>query len=179
MKTANIWIAFTSQALTAFKARRLAEQEGDTYTGPMDEETYKIMSLMQSSDNRQRLYKSPTIASKTYHLFSLDITGNLAAAKDAIDLVTDRWPDHIIMIGAWWFDTGLQAGTSYTYDEEGEVTGITGTPAYPIHSAAWRLMPDVITYNADGTVDTVTPATSNADLRDINLVAGQAPRIFT
>jgi len=39
-------------------------------------------------------------------------------------------------------------------------------------------MPDVVAYDENGDVVSATPATSTADLRDINIVMGQAQRIF-
>jgi hypothetical protein len=57
-------------------------------------------------------------------------------------------------------------------------SGITGTPIYPIRSDTWKLMPDVITVDPNTEAVTTTAATSNADLRDVNLAAGQAPRMF-
>ena len=74
---------------------------------------------------------------------------------------------------------GRQAGTQWELDEEGERTGnVTGTPIYPIPAQAWRIMPPVNVYDENGDLVSSTPATSNADLRDINLLAGQAPRRF-
>jgi hypothetical protein len=46
----------------------------------------------------------------------------------------------------------------------------TGTPTYPLPNYLWRFMPD----DADGN----PTATSNADLRDVNLLAGQQFRVF-
>lgn len=47
-----------------------------------------------------------------------------------------------------------------------------GTPLYPIPTWLWMLMPD--------DPETGLPtASTNADLRDVNLLAGQAPRIFS
>ena len=50
--------------------------------------------------------------------------------------------------------------------EETYVSGMTGTPIYPIHAQYDKFMPD----DADGNPDPT--------LRDVNLLAGQAPRSF-
>jgi len=176
MSAVDLFIAFSDQAVTEFKARR----DDPDYSGPMDDRTYQVMSRMHDLDNRQRLFKTTTLAGKTYNLFSMIITGNLQAAKDAVDDVTAEWPTHIVAIGAWWFDTGLQVGTEGVYDEDGNLTGITGTPTYPIHAQTWRLLTDNFD-GYDGSGDPIyTPLTSNADIRPetINRCLGQADRRF-
>jgi len=167
----NVWMAFSEAAITEFKARR---SEPDEYDGPMDKTTFDIMSKMADLDVVQRLFKeTDPIGGKKYKLFSMVIRGNTVPAKAAIDYITAEWPTHIIMIGAWHRD-GRQAGTQWNEDH----TDVTGTPVYPVHAQAWRVMPDVVTYDDEGVELSRTPATSNADLRDINLLAGQEPRIF-
>jgi hypothetical protein len=158
----------------------------DDYSGPMDETTYKVLTKMYDIDNVQSMFKTTTAGGKTYTLFSLYLVGS-AKAKAAIDEMTAKWPGHFIVIGAWRWD-GRQVGTQFTYqdiiDEDNnvigqEVTGVTGTPTYPIPNAAYKLMPDVVTYNENGDETSRTVASSNADLRDINLLSGQSRRIFT
>ena len=43
---------------------------------------------------------------------------------------------------------------------------------------AYQIMPDIVTYDDYGNETSRTPATSNDDLRDINLIAGQHVRLF-
>lgn len=180
MSDVNVWLAMSQQALDQYRAKRT---QGDEYSGPMDDLTYKILDKMSDTDVVQGMFKKPTIGGKTYHLFSLYLSGSARVAQ-ALDYITEKWPGHIIALGVWWMD-GRQAGTEFTYSdpdpETGEVvvTGVTGTPVYPIPAAAWRIMPDTVTYDAEGVELNRTPATSNADLRDINLLSGQAPRQFT
>jgi hypothetical protein len=64
-------------------------------------------------------------------------------------------------------------------DPEDPSQGTTGDPVYPIPDDAYELMPDRVTYDEDGNETSRTPATSNDDLRDVNILAGQAPRDFT
>jgi hypothetical protein len=68
-------------------------------------------------------------------------------------------------LGSWWYDTGIQGGMQPPLIENDPPTG---TPFYPIPNNAYLFMPDL-----DG-----IPPTSNADLRDINLLFGQHPRDF-
>lgn len=167
----NVWIAFSDSALTQFKLRR---SNPSVYSGPMDDTTYRIMSKMSDMDNVQRLFKvTPPINGKTYTLFSLYVDAP-AKAQEAIDHLTTEWPTHFIVLGAWWTRSGLQVGTRY----DGEMN-ILGTPVYPVHPQTWRLMPDLVTYDQDGNETSRTPAASNSDLRQINLIAGQANRIFS
>ena len=175
MKIVDLWIAFSQQAIDEFIDRR---SDPDAYTGPMDNKTFKIMSRMADMENRQRLFNKVDAAGKTYTLFSLVIEGQLSQAQDAIDHITTEWPTHFIVVGAWWFDTGLQVGTNYTYDGDGNITGVTGSAVYPIPTQAYKVMPDEVTYDIDGNETSRTPASSNADLKDVNLILGQAPRDF-
>ena len=180
-KYANLWLALSSQALTEFRNRRT---QGDSYTGPMDDETYRILDKMSDQEVVKGMFKSPTIGGKTYNLFSVYLEGTAKAAR-AIEKLTTDWPTHFFVIGAWWMD-GRQIGTEWEIDEDelsetyGQRTGnVTGTPVYPIPAAAWRIMPDVVTYDSEGNEASRIPATSNADLRDINVLQGQQPRRFT
>lgn len=177
MSDVNVWFAISQQGLDAFKARRTAERNGTVYSGPMDDDTFEVLSKMHDQDVVAGMFKKPTIGGKVYSTFSVYLPGT-ARVQKAINDLTTKWPGHFIVVGAWWLD-GRQAGTQFTYDEDGNVTVVTGTPAYPIPANAWRIMPDQYTYNPDGTVATTVPATSNAQLRDINLLSGQSPRRFT
>jgi hypothetical protein len=60
------------------------------------------------------------------------------------------YPNQIAIVGAWGWD-GQQLGP----------------PHYPIPDYLWRFMPPEV------------GATSNADLVDVNLLMGQAPRDFS
>jgi hypothetical protein len=55
----------------------------------------------------------------------------------------------------------------------------TGNPIYPIPNNLYLFMPDIVEYDENGNEISRTPATSNDDLRDINLLVGQEPRDFT
>lgn len=196
MKQVDLWIAFSQQAVDEFKARR-ADEEG--YSGPMDDDTYKLMRRMQSQAVRERMFAKPTIGGKTYTSFNITLSGNLVRAKEHLDDLEAKWPSHFIVLGAFWFDTGLQVGVSYVLDSEGvrivtntiqvgtrdvyvegsnppefitepvfeDVYETTGTPVYPIPAQAWKLMPPEV------------GATDNAGLKDLNLIMGQAPRIYS
>lgn len=203
----NVWMALSAQAITEFKAKR---SQGDDYTGTMDDETFRILQLMSDTDVVQGMFNSPTFGEKTYSLFSLYIPGT-SEVKNALDYLEEKWPGHIVVIGAWWFD-GRQAGMTFVYGEveqdvigeitpgeydpeTGEeitppvqgiigtemvmqITGVEGDPLYPIHTQAYKLMPDTVTYDGGGVEIGRVPASSNSDLRDINLLAGQSPRSF-
>lgn len=157
----NLWVAISTQAITEFKAKR----DNPAYSGPMDEVTFKTLSRMHDQEVVMGLFKQATVSGKNYRLFSLYLEGS-AKAKDAIDDLIAKWPTHFFVIGAWWMD-GRQVGTEWGSDEEGAII-TTGTPLYPIPAQAWRVMPDL-----DGVA-----ATSNTDLRDVNLLDDQQPRRF-
>jgi hypothetical protein len=61
----------------------------------------------------------------------------------AVLTAAKRFDPQVTCIGAWKPD-GLQLGVSYTYDEEGEVTGTEGTPTHPANTALLvEAMPDL------------------------------------
>ena len=175
MSLANVWLAMSTQARDEFRARR---QQGDQYSGPMDDDTYYVLDKMSDQEVVSGLFATPTLGGKTYITFSVYLPGE-ARVQKAIDYLTERWPGHFIVVGAWFMD-GRQAGTQWELDEEGERTGnVTGTPIYPIPAQAYRIMPPINVYDENGDLVSSTPATSNAQLVDVNLLAGQAPRRFT
>lgn len=154
----NLWLAVSSTARTAFRNRRQAEDAGEAYNGPMPTRAYRILSRI-ADERVEALYKSPTIAGKRYTLYSIYIDGDDAqAAQRAINELTEDYPNDIIVIGVWR-ENGTRVGA--------------------LHAQAWRLMPDVVEYDSEGNVINTIPASSNADLRDINLLLGQAPRDFS
>lgn len=195
MSKVSILLALSNQAVDEFKARR---SQGDDYAGVMDDTTFKILSYMADMDVRQGMYKHPTVNAKTYNLFDFTLNGN-ATVKAAVDYITDKWSAHIIVIGAWDFLPSMRWSTDTNqyepvvdgagdpiaalaklpdeFDEDGNFVS-EGAVVYPLHAQAWRFMPDVVTYDENGVETSRIPSTSNADLRDINLLAGQAPRAF-
>ncbi len=167
MRAVDVWIAFSSQSLSEFKSRRSMETSSDMYSGPLDDATYKTMCLMTDIDNLQKMTRAATTGGKTYTLFSIVIRGNLSKAKEAIDSLTDKWPGHFIVLGAWRWDTGEQVSEQY-----------------PLHAQAWKFMPtrDVYAITREQpreVTKTSVVAASNADLYDPYLMYGQAPRNFT
>ena len=149
----NVWVGCSTDFL-------------DIYKDNKDE--YKQLQMVHDWNVVGGLFKTFTAGGKTYKLFSLYLDDG-KSAKDLFDKLAANFPQDFAIVGVWKTDTGLQVGTSY--DEEGN---IVGTPTYPIHAQAWRFMPD--TYIGDPPV--AVPATSNSDLRDVNLVDDQKPRMF-
>jgi hypothetical protein len=173
----NLWVALSQQGLDEYKAKRAAIRDGTEYTGPMDNKTFKILSAMADTDTVQRMFKTVAAGGKVYTLFSLYAEGT-TSAQNALDYLQEKWPNHFLVIGCWWMD-GRQCGTEWEYDASGNLTGgVTGAPLYPIHAQAWKTMPDIVEYDASGNEISRVAATSNADLRDINVLQGQEPRRF-
>ena len=163
----NLWIAISTQAVDEY----IEKGSDPAYSGPMDDVTFSTLSKMADRRVVQNLFKPVDAAGKTYKLFSINVEGS-AKAKAAIDDLTEKWPTHFIMLGAWWSD-GRQVGTEIV---EGEVTG---TPIYPIHAQTYKFMRDTASaWDAEGNVTATTPASSNADLRDVNVMTWQAFRNF-
>ena len=163
----NVWIGCSTVFLDWYKDNK------DEY--PQLQKVHDVAVV-------QRLFREFTAGGKTYKLFSLYLN-NSQAAQDLFDKLQTNFPQDFAIVGVWHMD-GRQAGTQWELDGEGVPTGnVTGTPAYPIHAQAYRFMPDIVEYDENGDVVSTTPASSNADLRDINILQAdfgmQAPRRFS
>ena len=153
MRTGNVWLVCSDALIADYRW----DGEG---TDPMTPEARAAVNELKThrnagSRNEWQSYLHPN--TKIYRLFSVYGSRTL---RDDIDLLLAEYPNDCFVGGAWWFDNGLQIGTQYA--EDGET--IEGDPLYPIHPQLWRLVPEAL---------------SNADLRDCNLLQGQAPRQFT
>ena len=164
----NVWIGLSQAARDAY----LAYKQGETTV--MDETTYKILDRMADHAVVEPMFKTVAAAGKNYRLFSVNLDGS-AKAKTAIDYINDKWGNHIIIGGVWWWD-GRQVGTDWIMDAEGVPTGeVTGTPLYPINPNLYKFMPD--TYDMTDPENPVAiPASSNADLTDVNIVIDSTGR---
>ena len=106
----------------------------------------------------EALYAKPTISGRKYALQSIYVEDDGRPVEEhAKELMAD-YPGEVLLLGAWDVKTGKRL--------------------IDLHPQAWRLMPDVVTYDSEGNVTSTIPASSNADLRDINLLMGQSPRQF-
>ena len=177
---ANCWLSANQNVLDEYKRRKQIEDAGGTYTyptdGPMDDETYRIFNDSRGDgDVVERLFKPVVNGPDTFKLFSYNTT-NLSFKAD-IDYLELTWGNDVQCQGSWWYDSGIQGGMQPPVDPEVDPTP-TGTPFYPIRNNLFLFMPDIVVYDEDGNEISRTPATSNADLRDINLLGGQVPRDF-
>ena len=146
----NVWLA-VSDAAQAVVLESLNWGD-DPYTGPLRPRSRKLFEYMQDQATRRALFSSPEIGGVTYNLWSIDFDDaveTLQLIKDEIDFLIAQYPNQISVLGAWNVETGAQVG------------------GYTIPNYVWRFMPV-----EDG-------ATSNADLRDVNTLYGQAPRDFS
>jgi len=172
-----------------------------TPTGNVPEvnvETYQIFNrTLNDATNRARLYGTVNFVGADNNLFIFTFTGSLQEARDDLLYLEGYWGNNFIIQGAWWFDgepasacadpqnaragKALHAGMSYTYDAQDPpmITGVSGTPTEPLNANLYQFMPPINTYDENGDLISSIPPTSNADLRDINLIAGQTPRMFT
>jgi len=112
----------------------------------------------------------------TYYGYSIYFNYKAGVSEQLIaDWVTEFGLENVVIAGAWHFDTGLLWGLSHTYDEDGEVSGVEGTALFPTHPLLIAFMPDVVTYDDEGMETSREAATI---LTDVNLMSGQATRVF-
>jgi len=160
----NIWLGISDAAQNVVRtALQWDEEAQGPYTGPLTNKQRRLFEYMQDETTRRQLFKKATLAGTTYILWSIDFDDSvtvLQLIRDEIDGLMAEYPNQIAVLGAWHFEEGAQVGTR---------SG--GNPVYPIPAFLWRFMPD----DEDGN----PTATSNADLTDINLLYGQAPRAFS
>jgi hypothetical protein len=180
-KGISVWALLGPSLQTAYMNRYNAENADppEVYNGPMDDTSYAIMNTFADLFVVGPMYEAvPDEDDEIFRMYGMNFPTE-EEAIDAMDYLYANWAgNQINILGAWDEDTGLQMGVTYTYDAEGDITGTTGTPYYPIPIKAYLVMPPVIVYDENGDEVSNTPATSNADLRDINLIAGQHPRDF-
>ena len=181
----SAWALLGATVHAAYKNRRGNPEE---YVGPMDDRSYAILNSFADSETVQSMYKVKGSGPNAFVIYAMNFD-TLEQAVSDMEYLDATWPNpQVAIYGMWDHKTGLQVGVSYTYapivDPESdivigeEVTGTEGAPTYPIPADCYMLMPDTIEYAEDGTELSRTPATSNADLEDKNLVSGQHPRIF-
>ena len=179
MSGTSVWMIVGPQVHAQYRERLAAESADppEPYDGPMDDTSYAILQTMQSPDAVQSQYKVKGSGPGAFILYSTYYESEEAAIF-AVDWMEANWPGpQVIPQGAWYLDTGLQMGVSYV-DPEDPSQGTTGDPVYPIPSDAYEIMPDTVVYDEDGNEISRTPATSNADLRNVNILSGQKPREF-
>lgn len=159
----NVWLGISDAAQNIVRtALQWDEETQGPYDGPLTRRQRRLFEYMQDETTRRRLFKKATLAGTTYNLWSIDFDDTkdtLQLIRDEIDGLIAQYPNQIAVLGAWHFEDGAQVGTRNG-----------GDPVYPIPNFLWRFLPDPL---PDGAT-----ATSNADLQDINLLFGQAPRQF-
>lgn len=184
----NCWLSTPQVFLDEYRAmnQALTAEPPEIYTGPMDMRTYEIVrdTVQDPSGAVERQYNSVTEGpEQPYKMFSMWQEGEQQVKQDIDYLLALTWTT-LRALGSWWNDTGIQGGMqpAVIVDPDNPPDPPdppTGTPFYPIPNNAYLFMPDVVVYDEDGNEVSRTPATSNADLRDINLLQGQVPRDFT
>ena len=158
----NVWIALSDTARA--EVASLYNDPGN-YSGVLTDDEQTMLLWMQDRKSRISLFKSPTIATRNYTLYTIDFDTErvpLQRVIDTVDGLTTKYPNQVVVGGAWRVDNGRQAGA--TYDAGGNKTA---DGPYPVHPQLWQFMPDEI------------GATSNADLTDVNILFGQSPRDFS
>ena len=149
----NLWLVLSEQAQTrALESVRWDEESQGEYNGPLTNRQRRLFNYFADGDVVRQRFSSPTLQGRVANLWSLtfdEARDTLQAIQSEIDTLLATYPNNIAVIGAWNFRTGEQVG------------------GYTIPNWAWRMMPADI------------GATSNADLQDINLIFGQAPRDFS
>ena len=146
----SVW-AVMGPSLTGAYWKRV--EDGDDYSGPMDDTSFEILNTFVDADAVQPLYKTKTVNGQNpFTIYGMNFPSE-EIARDSMNYLDANWPGNQIEIqGAWYIDNGLQMGQSYVIDEEtGEVTDeIEGDPAWPIVDDCYKLMPDIVTYDENG-----------------------------
>jgi hypothetical protein len=157
----NVWLALRDDAQSLIVERlRWNEQQQGAYNGPVTDRQAKIFRYMADQENTRRLFKTATLNSRQWSLWSVyfnpaELGANvLQIVKDELDQLAADYPSRFVIAGAWrWNGTQI--------------------PGYPPHPQLLKFMPDV--WNGD------LPPTYSAPtvLTDVNLLMGQAPRDFS
>lgn len=179
-QTWNLWIALKDTEVTNdYKALKASKREGGkAFTGTMTERTEKVLDEMKDAAVVERMFKKPRVGGASYTMRSIYLNTKKYGAKaiqTEINELLKAYPTGFFVVGAW----------SVRRDSDGNGLGdcaplqqLFPSIKYNIHPGAWRLMPDVVEYDENGTELSRVAATNNSDLRDINLLSGQLPRDF-
>lgn len=174
----NVWIVLRDDAQPLIVTRlNWDESTQGPYSGPVPDRAFRLFRLMADWKVVQDIFRIDTDGANDWHLWNVyfdkpkDI---LLKIRDEIDWLLANFPNQTRVGGAWHFDS-RQVGTQFTRDADGNITGVTGTPTYPIHARILELMPDIVTHDENG-VETsrVRPTVPS----DINLLMGQKERRF-
>lgn len=171
----NLWLAVSETVITA-KQELISARESDAIRiddaeaigGREPVKGEPVKALMREAAAREldavadrmveALYAKPTISGRRYTLQSIYVEDDGRPVEEHAKELMSDYPGEVLLLGAWDVKTGKRL--------------------IDLHPDAWRLMPDRIEYDSEGNVTNTIPASSNADLRDINLLMGQSPRAF-
>jgi hypothetical protein len=158
--TISTWVTTAPAITNAYRFARDTWIPGDPFpVGPVSEAVFLILNTFWDNPAVQPMY-SETLASFSH--FGLNFE-NETRANISMAILAAQHPTDIVVIGSWYHDSGRQQGLIEVVDESGEVIAIYGEPVYPLNDAAYEVIPNAL---------------SNDDLIDINLIAGQHPRLF-
>ncbi len=182
--TINAWLVLRDDAHAAIVTRLTwdTESQGE-YTGPVTDRQARLFGYIAHLAAQLNQYRPDTVNGREWTLWTVDFNlpgALLQKVRTELDQLALDYPNRFKIGGAWHWDPdmpfGRQVGTQFVLDPEtGEVTGVTGTPAYPLDARLLNFMPNIKTWDADGNLLTDEPATK---LTDVNLVQGQSPRRF-
>ena len=111
------------------------------------------------------LFKQETQAGKQWTLYIFTYDFELPReTEQAVERLASENPGQTRELGGWDWD-GKMFGEEWAYDQDGNITGTTGVPLYPLYGNLLSYMPDV-----NG-----VPAT---EVTDVNILLGQTPRRF-
>ena len=164
----NVWLGVTEDYRNEILEYIAWDEETQgTYPGPLVATDEAIFSTMQDMVTRQAFFRVDGFQGKSWYLFTVTIKE--MELDDVTDWLAANKGSKTKILGAWYWDNGLQHGTEL---DEGTVIG---TPTYPLNNRILKFMPDIIEYDEDGNIVSTTPA---SEMTDVNLEQGQAPRVF-
>jgi hypothetical protein len=154
----NIWLALSEDAEQELQSWLSAETLTDDQVMVKD----AILSHPDIEHITQHT-KRMTDGATGWGLYSMYV-GESPTVLSNLDSWLTLYAGKAFVVGAWQWN-GLQLGTA-----DG------GVPTYPIDSRVLQFMPDDVVYGEAGTEVGRIAAT---ELKQINLMAGQKPRLFT
>lgn len=175
----NPWLALRNDAQALMKTRLDWDEEiQGPYVGPVTDRQRKVFAAMVDRATVQRLFRIDNDGGRDWTLWNVyfnEAKDVLLKIQAELDQLAIDFSVQFRIGGAWHFD-GRQVGTQFTFDVDGNITGVTGTPIYPFHSRLLELMPDIVTHDIDGNeISRVRPT----DLSDVNRLQGQTVRNFS
>jgi len=129
----------------------------------MSQATIDFFNQSHDSGTLDHLFRRHSASSRNYRVWSFYVQKpeNVSEVKDDLDSMRNTYPQDFLIMGAWLFQTG-------------EPIGGEDDPTFPNPPTLINFMPLIWEDDGEGGYNSREPT----ELTNVNLLVGQAPRVF-